>query len=304
MGVSSKKASRRPVRSVSLPCRSHPNTDRMEKLLNEVNTWESTLSSSNPSADMICSGFSHLTALYECLEDLFNTNNLSQTSSLFGNDSEKKWTDEILDVSVMLLDECSNTSDVTSQTKQLLRDFGCDLRRNGGYSSGSIIAKYTEFRNKLKKEIKRSMSSLKQVENKIRSCPALMVDSENYHQMWVVSVYREVTAFSIVVFRLLLDFLGIPCLRTRPRGRWTMVSRFLSGGGKVVPEDKADTNENEFHRLNAALSSEKQEFIQQAVPKNLEALDAALERVNSHQHSMSRRLIRTRASILNMVSSY
>ncbi|KAK9069481.1 hypothetical protein SSX86_011385 [Deinandra increscens subsp. villosa] len=280
----------------------------MEKLLNEVNTWESTLSSSNPSADMICSGFSHLTALYECLEDLFNSN-LSQTSSLFKNDSEKKWTDEILDVSVMLLDECSNTSDVTSQTKQHLRDFGCDLRRNRGCSSESIIAKYTEFRNKLKKEIKGAMGSLKQVENKIRSCPALMVDSENYyHQMWVVSVYREVTAFSIVVFRLLLDFFAIPCLRTRRRGRWTVVSRFLSGGGKVVPEDKADTNGNEFHRLNAALlrycSSEKQEFVQQAVPKNLEALESALESINSHQHSMSRRLIRTRASILNMVSSY
>ncbi|KAK9069478.1 hypothetical protein SSX86_011382 [Deinandra increscens subsp. villosa] len=297
MTFSCKKASRKPVRSVSLPCRSHPNTDRMEKLLNEVKIWESTLSSSNPSADMIYSGFSHLTALYECLEDLFNKN-LSQTSSLFGNDSDKKWTDEILDVSVMLLDICSNTSDVMSQTKQQVRDFGCDLRRNGD----GIIAKYIEFRNKLRKEIKGSMGSLKQVENKIRSCPALMVDSENCHQMWVVSVYREVTAFSIVVFRLLLEFLVVPCLRTRQTGRrWTTVSRFLSGG-KVVPEDKAETTENELQRLDAALLSEKKEFIKQAVPKSIEALEATIEQIDSHQHSMSRRLIRARASILNMVS--
>ncbi|KAK9069477.1 hypothetical protein SSX86_011381 [Deinandra increscens subsp. villosa] len=298
MTFSCKKASRRPVRSVSLPCRPHPNTDRMEKLLNEVNTWESTLSSSNPSADMICSGFSHLTALYECLEDLFSLN-LSPTSSSFKNDSKKKWTDEILDVSVMLLDICSNTSDVMSRTKQQVRDFGCDIRRNGGCK---IIAKYIEFRNKLKKELKGSMGSLKQVDNMIRGCPS-MVDSENYHQMWVVGVFREVTAFSIIVFRLLLEFLSVPCMRTRRTGRWTAVSRFLSGG-KVVPEDKAGTTGNEFQHLNAALLlSEKQEFLQ-VVPRNIEVLEATLERIDSHQHSMYRRLIRTRASILNMVSFY
>ncbi|KAJ0753246.1 hypothetical protein HanPI659440_Chr09g0333521 [Helianthus annuus] len=287
-GVSFKSCSRKPVRSATLPCRrTHdPNTDRIEKLLNKAKTTSSSSSSSNPSAEMICSGFSYLTAMYECLEDLFNPN-LSHTMN---------WTDEVLDISVKLLDICSNTTEVMSQTKQQVRDFGCDLRRNGGCITETISAKYIQFRNKLKKDIKGSLASLKQVDNMIHG-RLFAIDSENYHLM---CVFREVTSFSTVVFRFLLEFLGVRRGRT---GRWKAASRFLSSSSKVVPEDKADTNVNELQRLDGYCSSEKQEFIQ-VVPMNLEAVEATLEGINSHLHRLSRRLILTRVSILNMVSIY
>ncbi|KAK1432354.1 hypothetical protein QVD17_09250 [Tagetes erecta] len=127
---------------------------------------------------------------------------------------------------------------------------------------------------------------------------------ENNHLM---CVFREVTSFNIVIFRSLLEFLAIPSLRRSRIGRWTTISRFISNS-KVVPEGKiANTNVNELQRLDATLSRyssvEKMEFIQ-VVPKNLETLEATLEGINSHLYSFSRRLILTRVSILNMVSSY
>ncbi|KAK1432352.1 hypothetical protein QVD17_09248 [Tagetes erecta] len=127
---------------------------------------------------------------------------------------------------------------------------------------------------------------------------------ENNHLM---CVFREVTSFNIVIFRSLLEFLAIPSLRRSRISRWTTISRFLSNS-KVVPEGKiADTNVNELQRLDATLSRyssvEKMEFIQ-VVPKNLDTLEATLEGINSHLYSFSRRLILSRVSILNMVSSY
>ncbi|XP_076926507.1 uncharacterized protein LOC143589702 [Bidens hawaiensis] len=282
MGVNS----RQPVRSVSLPCRSHPRTDKMDKLLNMFkSTWELT---SNPSAEIIFSGFSHLTALYECLEDLLNTN-LSQIST---NDHNMKWTDELLDISVKFLYICSNTADVLSRIKQHVSELGCDLRRHGVCSIESITARYIAFRNKLKKDIKESMANLKQVESIICSCPFM--------------VFKEVAECNAVIFRLFLEFLGVPLLKTNRKCRWKAVSRFLSSG-KVLPEEKAYTHVNELQSLDDALlrcsTSEKHEFIQ-LLPNKLEALEATLEGMDSHLQLLSRRLIATRVSLLNMVSFY
>ncbi|KAK1432351.1 hypothetical protein QVD17_09247 [Tagetes erecta] len=112
--------------------------------------------------------------------------------------------------------------------------------------------------------------------------------TENYH---LIGVFREITSFTILIFRFLLQFLAIPSLRRRRTGRWAKMSKFLSNG-KVVPEGNlADDSVNELQRLDAALlrccSSEKKKFIQ-VVPKELEALEASLEGINSHLHILSR----------------
>lgn len=95
-------------------------------------------------------------------------------------------------------------------------------------------------------------------------------------------------------------------MKKRPTGRRSVVSRFISNT-KVVPEEQAGTNENEFQCLDAALltyiGSEKQEFIK-TVQKKLETIDACLEGINSQLELMSRRQIAARASLLNMVSLY
>ncbi|XP_071713731.1 uncharacterized protein [Rutidosis leptorrhynchoides] len=298
MGFISKPVSKKPFRSVSLPCRSHPSTDEIEKLLNKVKTWESTLSLVSPSAEIICSGFSQLTELYECLDDLVKTN-MSQSSSSRTSNQTMKWTDEVLDISVKFLDICSTITEVISQTSQHLRDLSCDLRRNGGCSNESVISKYNLFRNNLKRDIKGSMASLKQVDKMISSS-SLNVDSENYPSISMIPYFREVTALSTVIFRISLVFLATPLLKTKTARKWTVVST-----RKVVPEAKVDVNVNELQSLDAAVVGyshcDKHENIQ-VIKKKLEASEATLESINSSIELMSRRLIGTRASLLNMVS--
>ncbi|CAH1421668.1 unnamed protein product [Lactuca virosa] len=126
MGFSPKPSSKKDFRSITLPFRSHPCTYRIDKVLNKVKTWESTSSLSNPSAEIICS-------------DSSNQN--------------MRWTDELLDRSVIFLDIFSDIYDLMLQTKEHVRDLGCDLRRNGGPSIDIIIDNNTAFRRKLRKDI-------------------------------------------------------------------------------------------------------------------------------------------------------
>lgn len=303
MGVFSIPTSRKHVRSTTMPCRSHPSADRIDKVLNKVKAWESSISLSNPSADIVCRGLSEITGLHECFDDLVKTS-LLQISSNSSNQTQK-YTDLLLDISGMFLDICSNATDVLSQTKQNLKDLECDLRRNAGCNMEHIIAKYIFFRNKLKKDVKGLVAGLKKLDNMICGSP-LIDDSDNIHLLSVIRVFREVNASSTVIFRLLLVFLATPLKKKRPTGRRPVVSRFLSNS-KVVPEEQADTNENEFQCLDAALLTyigcEKQEFIK-VVQKKLETIEASLEGINSQLELMSRRQIAARASLLNMVSLY
>ncbi|GKB44278.1 BPS1, chloroplastic-like protein [Tanacetum coccineum] len=302
MGVFS-RTSRQPIRSITMPCRSHPSTDRIDNVLNKVKTWESSVSLSNPSAEIVCSGLSKMTELYECFDDLVKTSLLK--TSLSSSNQTKKWTDELLDMSVKFLDICSNATDVLSQTKQHIKDLECDLRRTAGCSMENIIAKYIAFRNKLKKDIKGSVASLKKLDNMIFGSP-LIEDLDNIHLLSVIRVFRDVNTSSNVIFRLLLVFLASPPLKKKATGRRSAVSRFLSGT-KVVPVENFVTNENELQCLDAALSTcsgtEKHEFIQ-TVQKKLQTMEASLENINSQLELMSRRQIAARASLLNMVSLY
>ncbi|PWA78317.1 hypothetical protein CTI12_AA217570 [Artemisia annua] len=133
MGVFSIPTSRKHVRSTTMPCQSHPSADRIDKVLNKVKTWESSLSLSNPSVDIVCKGLSEITGLYECFDELVKTSLLHISSN--SSNQTQKYKDLLLDISGMFLDICSNAADVLSQTKQNLRDLECDLRRNSRCSS-------------------------------------------------------------------------------------------------------------------------------------------------------------------------
>ncbi|GJT95948.1 hypothetical protein Tco_1091466 [Tanacetum coccineum] len=106
-------------------------------------------------------------------------------------------------------------------------------RRTAWCSMEHIIAKYIAFRNKLKKDIKGSVDSLKKLDNMIFGSP-LIEDLDNIHLLSVIRVFRDVNTSSNVIFQLLLIFLASPPLKKKATGRRSAVLRFLSDT-KVVP---------------------------------------------------------------------
>ncbi|KAA8547567.1 hypothetical protein F0562_003996 [Nyssa sinensis] len=269
--TTSKSKSQYHIRSISLSCRSHPSTIAIEEKLNKFKTWEA---SSTTMAETICKGLSGLEELYKCVDDLYNFSLIQQAPS---QHQHEKWVNELLDGSVKLLDICGITRDVVSQIKEHVRDLQSALRRRkGDLSIESSIAKYTCFRKKIKKDAKKLIAALKQMDNKIEALPLLNLD---HHAFSVIKVLTEVSAMSISAFQSLLLFLSVPILRPRPT-RWLLVSKLLHKGEVACEDHHANLNELEsvdivLHALCISGSSEGDK--KQIAQNSLEALEASLE---------------------------
>ncbi|KAA8532049.1 hypothetical protein F0562_006809 [Nyssa sinensis] len=276
--------------------RSHPTTLTIEEKLNQLKTWEA---SSTPTAETIFQGLSGLEELFKCVDDLYN---LPLTQQALSQHQHEKWVNELLDGSVRLLDICGITRDAMSQIKEHVRYLQSALRRRkGDLSIESSIAKYTCFRKKMKKDAKKLISAMKQMDNKIETLPVLDLD---HHVSSVIKVLREAGAMSILIFQTVLLFLSVPVSKPKPT-RWLLVSKLLHKGAVACEEQEENVNELESVdvALQALCGSDSSGVDRmQIAQKRLEALEASIEVLENGLECMFRRLIKSRASFLNLIS--
>ncbi|KAM7524003.1 hypothetical protein LguiA_013905 [Lonicera macranthoides] len=290
MASSSKSTTNQHIRSISLPSRSHPTTLRIQEELNKLKNYKPAAKNSLPG----------LEELYKCMHELLS---LASTQQVLSQHQDEKWVDELLDGSVMLLDICGITVDLVSQMKEHLGDVqSCLRRRKGDSSTESSIAKFTSFRKKLKKDAKKLIVSLKQMDAELRSSDLLNLDN---HVSSVIRVLREFSTTNISIFQSLLMFLSVPVSKPN-QTKWSLVSNLMCKG-RVACECQVD-NTDEFERVDSALStlckhgSSKTENIQIA-QNRLEALMGCVEEIENGLEFIFRHLIRTRASLLNIFSN-
>ncbi|KAJ7953204.1 DUF241 domain protein [Quillaja saponaria] len=163
------------VRSISLPSGSHPTTLRIEEELNKLRNWLATSTSTSGS---ITRGLSGLEELYICLDDLLN---LTSTQQVVPYHQQEKSVEELLDGSVRILDICGITRDNLLQVREHVQALQSALRRRKGDSSiESKVAEYTLFRKKMKKNAKKLITALKQMENKSGASPLL---DQDHHRL-------------------------------------------------------------------------------------------------------------------------
>ncbi|KAK9265521.1 hypothetical protein L1049_001766 [Liquidambar formosana] len=244
MACSTKTNTRSHVRSISLPSRSHPSTLRIQEELNKLRTWEA---SSTSTAEAICIGLSGLEELYKCMDDLLN---LPSTQQALTHHQHEDWVDELLDGSVRLLDICNITRDNMLQIKEHVLNLQSALRRRkGDMSTEGNIANYVCFRKKIKKDARKLIAALKQMDQKFGASPLLDTD---YHLSSLIRVLREVSVINISIFQSLLLFLCVPVLKPKPT-RWCLVSKLINKG--VVACENKQENVNELESVDFALSA-------------------------------------------------
>ncbi|XP_055805696.1 uncharacterized protein LOC129874434 [Solanum dulcamara] len=273
-------------RSISLPSRSHPATQNIEEELNKLKTWEFSVS---PTAEAVYNGLVGFGEVHKCMGDLLN---LPLTLQALSQCQNKKWVDEILDKSVRFLDICGTTRELVSQFKENVKDVQSSLRRKRGDLS---ITSYTSFRKKMKKDAKNLVTSLKKMDHE-EVVAVMEVDDQLVSA--VIRVLREVTTTGISVFQMVLAFLSAPI--TKPISKWSLVSRLVNKGGY-------QENVNEIESVDAALSSlskcgpndvEKIQFVQSI----LETVEVHFECIENGFDNIFRCLIRSRSTLLNVVS--
>ncbi|KAF5769055.1 hypothetical protein HanXRQr2_Chr14g0643751 [Helianthus annuus] len=302
MVVSSKFSSKGQVKSISLPSRSHPTTVRIEQELNAAKT-AAAVAASKPSVDNICIGLLCLAELYKCMDDLLN---LSATRVLVTGEQNKKWVEELVEESVSLLDVCCSVRDMVAQMKAHVRDVQSVLRRRKSeLSNEKSVINYNCFRKKMKKDVKMLAGCLKQVDN-MTSGGSVVVDSNNHHLAAVMKAVIGVSETTVSVFESLLLLLSLP--NSKPN-RWAIVVSKLMHKGIVACEDQQEHGiGNEFDSVDDALQSlckngSSMQLEKMQIAKcRLEMLESQLEYMEIRLECVFRRLIGSRATLLNIIS--
>lgn len=292
--------SRYHLRSISLPARSHPSTVKVEEELSKLKACKA---SSSTQTEKICGGLSGLVELYRCVEDLLN---MPLTQQALAQNQHEKWVNELLDGSVRYLDICSKTRDYMLLMKERVSELQSALRRRKGaeFSIESNLAGYICCRKKMKKEAAKSLSSLKQMENKLGAAPCRDLDQ---HLSAVVRVLREAILVTAFIFEQLLMFLCATVLKPKPT-KWSLVSKLMHKGVVACEDQGKKTNELEgvdiavnTLMVRNPIKSTEADNIQSAL-KSLESLDSSIERLDNGLGCLFRPLIQTRVSLLNIFS--
>ncbi|KAJ8764272.1 hypothetical protein K2173_006012 [Erythroxylum novogranatense] len=284
-------ASRFHARSISLPSRSHPTTQRIEEELNKLKTWEA---SSKLTTDSIRVGLSGVDHLYKCVDDILH---MASTKEAVSRHQNENFLDGLLDGSVSLLDICGLTRDFMLQIKEHVQALQSAIRRRKNDSIlDNEISNYACFRKKIKKNAKRFTEALKQMENEVGLSPLV---EQDLHLSAVIRVLREVNSVNSSILRSLLSFLSTPVSKPK-QSRWSLVSKLMYKG--VIACEGKQEKENEWESVDTVLSEVSKFDKASASQEKLEALKTSIEDLEIGLQSVFRGLIKTRASLLNMVS--
>ncbi|XP_049385557.1 uncharacterized protein LOC125849511 [Solanum stenotomum] len=258
-------------RSTSLPIRSHPTTQRVEEVLNKLNGLETSVA---PTAETICNSLLGLEELQKCMDDLKST----QTLRILSQHQHVKWFEELLGNSIRILDVCGTTRELVSQYKENIRALQSSFRRRKGDSSAEAgIARFTSFSKKMKKDTKRLVLSLKQVD--CETLPATFVEADQ-ETIAVIRALREANAVCILIFQMLLSFLSMPLLKPK-HPKWSLVSKLIHNGRKELEGLENSTN----------------------METKVKTFEAQLDSIEKRLEGAFRSLIRSRSSLLNVFSS-
>ncbi|CAJ2676051.1 unnamed protein product [Trifolium pratense] len=276
-------ASKYHVRSNSFPSESHPNSTRIEQDLNKIKTWEAT---STSTSDSITNGLSMLEDLYISLEDLLN---MTSTQKAVSHHQGEKSVEELLDGSVKILDICGITRDIMLQIKENIQSLHSSLRRKKGDSSiEKSVAEYNFFTKKMKKNVTKLITSLKQIESKFGASSLLNQDQEF---VAVIRVIREVIAMNMSIFQSILSFLVGSASKSKA-AKWFKVAKLENFNELQCVESSLRTLLREGS--NVSKMQEAQEKI--------EALENAIDMIENSLESVFRRLVKTRVSLLNIMT--
>ncbi|KAF8022618.1 hypothetical protein BT93_F0207 [Corymbia citriodora subsp. variegata] len=278
-------------RSISLPSTSHPLATAIKELLQRLKSSDATSSSPASSAPRKLGG---LNDLYDCIDDWLE---MPLNQQALSHEHHKSSMEELLDESLKLLDICGNVKDIFSQTKECIQELEPSFRRKrrGNPAQSCEVETYIKSRKRLQKMVAKLLDHLKKMERKNNL-------RKHSNPEATLSILREAEEISLTVFESLLHVLSGARERSKPIS-WSLVSNLLSPK-RVSCDEKAAYNkikglDVELTVLKSAKDAPPGVY---NVSKKLEALEASIQETEEDLESIYRRLVKTRAALLNIIN--
>ncbi|XP_010277258.1 PREDICTED: uncharacterized protein LOC104611758 [Nelumbo nucifera] len=205
---------------------SYPTATSIEQELSRLRALElSTVPGFPLKAESICVAVLGLVELYKCVENFLQ---MPQTQQIQVHHQPEGWVDELIEGSVTLLDIGGTARDILLQMKENVKDLQSAFHRRKFEEKvlGNMVASYTSFKKRVKKDAGTCLKTLKRLEQKYVAC--LLLDHD-YDSAVVVRVLREVSSVAISIFRALLLFLSTPVSKPKV-GRWSLVPKLMQRG--------------------------------------------------------------------------
>ncbi|XP_050214076.1 uncharacterized protein LOC126665348 [Mercurialis annua] len=223
----------------------------------------------------------NFTALRELHNSANNLLHSPEIQKILINQKQEKLVQQLCDASLTMLDVCGISKDVILLVKEHLLDLQFTLRRKivNQPNINAKISAYNHYRKKLRKETMKCLNSLKGMQSK--SLGFAVKSTVDHKLMVVVEVLREVRVITISIVESLLSLISIPWLdRKSTTGSFGFRSKLFK-----VLDDFCD------------------ETALQSANKRLEAVEIAIEDLEVELECISRRLIQTRVSLLNLLTN-
>jgi len=296
-------------RSISLPVRSHPTTIKIEQELNNLILNLQLSSSSHPfwKAGKLCMAITGLSELYKSIGEVLKLPQTQQALAFAKHGQASSWVDELLEEPLSFLDVCGNTRENVSLLRETLGNLQSALRRSSTTSNNVIdnVTHHVSSFKSFKKEMTKSLASLKQIDTKLAVSPTL--NSRDHQFTAVVRILTETNLMSSIIFRAILGYFSGSSNLQPKASRWSLVLKLINN-----KDHKLDGNLNELEDVEVALNSlmvqkegsEMMMIMVRSASKKLQVLEKIIERVEMELEYLFRQLIQTRVSLLNILSDH
>ncbi|XP_061352472.1 uncharacterized protein LOC133297363 [Gastrolobium bilobum] len=150
----------------------------------------------------------------------------------------------------------------------------------------------------MKKEIQKAFGNLKGIKNE------LLVSSSNKdtETLSIIGILKEAEAVTVRSLESLLLFVSDPKGQSK-QNRWSIISKLMQPARVTCDSQESDTNE--FVKVDAALQSliSHKPLSVENFQSHMENMEICIKDLEAGVEHLSRQLIRTRVSLLNIFSN-
>ncbi|KAI3472629.1 hypothetical protein Pfo_031020 [Paulownia fortunei] len=259
------------TRSDSFPSQSHPVMECVEDHLCRLKASEAT----SISATSICANLASLRDLHEGINTLIQMPSIQQALS---HGKGENWINKLLEGSLRLVDLCGFSRDIVNLTKESVQDLESSIRRNKVETATAVdINAYAASRKKINKMVNKCIMNLKSFNQNSTALP-----DRDYDLRAIGTMLTEAES-----------------LDSRS---WSLLSKFAQTS-RVYSEVEKESGAEDLCSMNIHKSRKSMDSMTvKNMLKQLKTSEMTIQEIEEELEALFRSLVKTRVSLLNVVS--